>query len=100
MFDSTSRYFKIEISTFTIKDPDNGNKEIKYVKRRFLPSANEMTTLAEHTVTQDERLDNITAYYLGDPTQFWRLCDANEVFEPEELTDEIGIVIKISAPNV
>ena len=100
MFDSTSRYFNIETSTLTIKDSDNEKKEIKYVKRRFLPSADAMTILVEHTVTQDERLDNITAYYLGDPTQFWRICDANEAFKPTDLTDETGRIIKISAPNI
>ena len=26
---------------------------------------------------QGERLDNVAAQYLGDPTLFWRLCDAN-----------------------
>ena len=25
---------------------------------------------------------NITARYLGDPTQFWRVCDANDVLDP------------------
>jgi len=51
-------------------------------------------------VTQGERLDTITARYLGDPTQFWRVCDANDVLQPTELTEEVGNVIKIALPHL
>jgi hypothetical protein len=51
-------------------------------------------------VTQGERLDNITARYLGDPLQFWRLCDANGALDPEELTDETGRTIAITMPQL
>jgi hypothetical protein len=37
-----------------------------------------------------ERLDNITARDLGDPEQFWRLCDANNAMHPDGLTAEEG----------
>ena len=96
MFDQISRYFNIETSTITVIDDEGGKKEIKYVKRRFIPSSEGMITLIEHTVKQEDRLDNITTLYIGDPTQFWRICDANEVFKPTELTDEPGQIIKIS----
>ena len=56
-------------------------------------------SVLEHTVTQGERLDNITARYLDDPTQFWRVCDANVVLRPEEL-ERIGRVINITIPNM
>ena len=36
-------------------------------------------------VTEGDRLDNITARFLGDPTQFWRVCDANLALLPDEL---------------
>jgi nucleoid-associated protein YgaU len=75
-------------------------REIRFVKRRFIPSPNGTTTLLEHTVTQGERLDNITVRYLGDPTQFWRICDANNVLQPNELTDNIGRRIKIALPKL
>jgi hypothetical protein len=55
-------------------------------------------TLFEHTVTQGERLDNIAAQYLGDPEQFWRICDANAVLRPDELTDTTGRRIRITMP--
>lgn len=100
MFDPTSRYFNVETATITVTGSDGQPRVIGYTRRRFVPSAAGMTTLKEHTVTQGERLDNITARYLGDPTQFWRVCDFNTVLSPDELTDEIGRVIKIAVPYV
>ena len=100
MFDPTSRYYKIETASITVTTGDGNLSEVRYLKRRFIPSSEGMTTLVEHRVAQGERLDNITARYLGDPTQFWRVADANNVLRPEELTEEIGTVIKIALPNI
>lgn len=99
MFDPTSRYFNIATATISVPDRDDGTRETRYVKRRIIPGGEGMTTLVEHTVTQGERLDLITARYLGDPTQFWRVCDANNVLQPEEL-EQTGRVIKIALPNM
>lgn len=99
MFDPTSRYFNIATTTINVPDPDDGTREIRYVKRRTIPPSEDMTTLVEHTVAQGERLDVVTGRYLGDPTQFWRLCDANNVLQPEEL-EETGRVVKIALPNI
>jgi hypothetical protein len=96
MFEDTSRYFAIEKAVFTA----HGGHEIRYVRRRFLPDAASEATLAEHTVAQGERLDHITARYLSDPEQFWRVCDANNAVRPEELTEEIGRRLRISFPQV
>lgn len=94
MFPVTSRYHKTE----TARYKSANGREIVYLRRRFLPSAPSATGSAapvEHSVTEGERLDNITARYLGDPEQFWRLCDANNAMEPDELTAEIGRRLKI-----
>jgi hypothetical protein len=99
MFDRTSRYSQGEIRTLKIDETDGTSREVRYVGRRFLPPAESMTPIAEHIVTQGDRLDNITARYVGDSTQFWRLCDANEVMSPEEL-EEIGRPIRISMFNL
>jgi hypothetical protein len=100
MFDTTSRYFNLKIATISVPDDQAGGvREIRYVRRRIIPSSKSLTTLVEHTVAQGERLDNITARYLGDPTQFWRICDANDALQPEEL-EETGRVIKIALPNI
>jgi hypothetical protein len=99
VFDPTSRYSTIETASMTVLDGDGELLEVRYLKRRFIPRAR-MTTLVEHRVAQGERLDNITARYLGDPLQFWRVCDANTVLRPEELTEETGNVIAIALPNM
>jgi hypothetical protein len=100
MFDQTSRYYNGPTTTLIVTDSDGTQREIRYVQRRFIPSAGGMTTLVEHTVVQGERLDNITARYMGDPTQFWRICDANNVLDPNELTDEAGYMITIALPQL
>ena len=48
MFDPTSRYFTIPTATITVPDPDGGTRELRYIKRRIIPSGS-MTTLVEHT---------------------------------------------------
>jgi len=91
MFPVASRYHEVE----TVKWHAADGSEVIYLRRRFLPQSTDVVTLTEHTVTQGERLDNITARYLGDPEQFWRLCDANVAVHPAELTAEIGRRLKI-----
>ena len=99
MFDPTSRYYNLPTATLTVIGRDGTPVEVRYLQRRFIPSADGETILLEHTFTQGERLDNITARYLDDPTQFWRVCDANLVLRPEEL-ERIGRVINITMPNM
>jgi hypothetical protein len=42
-----------------------------------------------------QRLDHIANYFLKDATTFWRLCDANNSFVPDALTnrDLVGIPV-------
>ncbi len=95
MFTATSRYYGIEKAVFKTGE----GKEIAYLRRRFLPLPEGLLAIGEHTVAQDERLDNITARYLIDPEQFWRLCDANNAMHPEELTESIGRRLIIPLPQ-
>jgi hypothetical protein len=55
--------------------------------------------LQEHVVTEGDRLDNIAAKYLGDPEQFWRVCDANGAMLPDELIETIGRRLRITLPE-
>jgi hypothetical protein len=95
MFSSTSRYYNLEQVKFETPD----GRTIVYVRRRFVPPAERFALLTEHTVTQGERLDNITAQYLGDPEQFWRICDANNAMRPDELTEAVGRRLRITLPE-
>jgi hypothetical protein len=95
MFPVNSRYYftkttKLEVST---------GHEIVYLQRRFVPPPERFALLFEHTVTDGERLDNITAQNLGDPEQFWRIADANNAIAPEELTEERGRRLRITLPE-
>jgi hypothetical protein len=70
-----------------------------YLCRRFVPQPERFSLLQEHTVVQDDRVDNLANQYLGDPEQFWQLCDANNVMRPQELTETIGRRIRITLPE-
>jgi hypothetical protein len=97
-FPPTSRYYAIETATLETLD----GKTIKttiYLRRRFLPSPSRFELLQEHVVTEGERLDNITGTYIGDPEQFWRICDANGAMRPEELTETVGRRLRITLPE-
>lgn len=94
-FPVTSRYYGIPTETIQTAD----GRTLIYLSRRFLPSPDQFALLQYHTVIQGERLDNITAKYLTDPQQFWRICDANGVMRPEELTETVGRQILITLPQ-
>jgi len=95
MYPITSRYYAIEVVTLDAPD----GRQVAYLRRRFVPPPERFELLAEHVVTEGERLDNIAARYVGDPEQFWRLCDANGAMRPEELTETIGRRIRITLPE-
>jgi len=94
-FSPTSRYYGIE--TTTLETPEG--KVIVYLRRRFVPPPERFALLHEHVVKQGERLDNITAQYLGDPEQFWRVCDGNGAMRPDELTETVGRRLRITLPE-
>jgi hypothetical protein len=95
MFSITSRYYQLPTATLETSD----GRKIKFVRRRFVPPPENFALLLEHAVTQGERLDNITAHYLGDPEQYWRVCDANGAIRPEELVETVGNRIRITLPE-
>lgn len=95
MFAPTGRYYGIATATL---DPE-GPTPVVYLTRRFVPSPERFALLQEHTVRQGERLDQITARYLDDPEQFWRVCDANRVMHPDGLTSPPGRRLRITLPE-
>lgn len=95
LFPPNSRYFGLQ--TTTLEGPDG--RPITYLLRRFVPLPERFTLVGLHTVTQGERLDNLAAQYLGDPEQFWRMCDANRALRPEDLTDTPVETIRITLPE-
>jgi len=98
MFDPASRYANVPTAQLTEIGAGGQERKIAYVLRRIIPDVTG-TTLVQHTVIQGDRLDNVTARYLGDPLQFWRVADANGVLRPEDLTQQPGQVIRIVLPT-
>jgi hypothetical protein len=94
-FPSTSRYAGVEVATHIAAD----GTEITYLRRRFVPSPDSFELLQEHVVESGDRLDNLTALYLDDPEQFWRICDGNSATRPDELTEVVGRRLRITLPE-
>jgi len=95
LFPPTSRYYGIGTATLETGE----GKTVIYLTRRFVPSPDRFALLQEHSVVQGDRLDNITAHYLGDPEQFWRVCDANNAMRPDKLTETMGRRLRITLPE-
>jgi hypothetical protein len=94
MISATSRYKDVGIATWKSAE----GREYRYLLRRFIPSSAGTIVLAEHVLTASDRLDNITARYLGDPEQFWRVCDANDAMRPDDLM-EVNRRLEIPLPQ-
>jgi hypothetical protein len=94
LFPAASRYHGIETATL-----ERQGRTIVYLRRRFVPPPERFALLQEHVVTEGERPDTLAARYLGDAEQSWRLCDANGVMRPVELTEKVGRVVRITLPE-
>lgn len=94
-FPPTSRYYGLATARL---EPPTG-EPLVYLRRRLVPPPERFSLLQEHAVTAGERPDNLANQYLGDPEQFWRLCDANGAVQPNELTATVGRRIRITLPE-
>lgn len=95
LFPSTSRYHSLPARVHHTTD----RRSLVYVTRRFLPFPERFALLQEHTVVEGDRLDNLAHRYIGDPQQYWRLCDGNGAMRPDELIEEIGRLLRITLPE-
>ncbi|MBX7167968.1 MAG: LysM domain-containing protein [Pirellulales bacterium] len=94
-FVPTSRYHGLPIRCHV----DESGRQVAYVERRLLPPPEAMAELREHRVVQGDRLDLLAHRYLGDPEQFWRLCDANGAMRPDDLVHEVGRPLRVTLPE-
>jgi len=90
MFSKSSRYYALRDLTYRAPD----GRKIVYKERRLVPKS---PAGSEMTLAQSDRLDLMAGRVLGDPSQFWRLCDANEELDPFELEAAAGRAVKIPA---
>jgi hypothetical protein len=94
-FPPNSRYNGVPVLVHT--GPDG--RGTAYLARRFVPAPERFVAFAQHTVVQGDRLDNLSARYLTDPEQYWKLCDANGATRPDALTEAIGRSLRIALPE-
>jgi len=95
MIDSNSRYYDLPNHLF---ETATGEK-IAYKGRRLLPAVNPKNLVNTITVVEGDRLDMLATQNLGDPLQYWHICDANTAtLNPAELL-KIGEKIHLMQLN-
>lgn len=93
MFFRGSRYGNIAETTLTTAD----GRTIRYKRMRFVPQAAAPRLFT--AVEEGERPDLVAFRMIGDPEQFWRLCDLNLVRRPADLTAEAGTPVAVPSPE-
>lgn len=96
MFAPSSRYYPLPTTTLTTAD----GQKIAYVRRRFLPQPHTFQIVGEIAVNPGDRLDHITFRALGDPEQYWQICDASNAMNPSDLTHHSGQWLRVPMPQV
>jgi hypothetical protein len=94
MFFRGSRYEPISETSLLAKD----GRPIRYKRMRFIPKSvapPRLFTKAE----LGHRPDLVAFRAIGDPEQFWRLCDLNLIQRPVDLTAVPGSLIAIPTPE-
>lgn len=71
---------------------DPRGRRVRHKRIRFVE---ESVADFAHRVEQGERLDLIAHEYYRDPERFWRICDVNRTFWPDDLVAEPGRTILI-----
>ncbi len=94
MFFRGSRYENVP--TAELAAPDG--RLLRYVRMRFIPAV--AAGLPGYTVQQGDRPDLAAYRILGDPEQFWSLCDANIVQQPADLTATPGARLIVPGPRM
>lgn len=75
---------------------DHDGTSLRYKRMRFIPVVDASTT---DVVRQGDRPDLLAYRVLGDPEQFWRICDANRTLRPVDLTAGPGVRVAVPAPG-
>jgi hypothetical protein len=82
MFAANSRY--AQMGTYQVTRTDGTT--VTAVRLPLPPRPELVTLLGFHPRRDEQRLDHIANHYLGDPTAFWRLCNANDAVVPDALS--------------
>jgi hypothetical protein len=95
---STSRYAKSAQLTWS----GRSGRVVTYLAIRILPLGESVAgdTVARVQANEVERLDLIANRTLGDPSQAWRIADANDAINPFDLCDRAGLLLNLPASNL
>jgi hypothetical protein len=91
MFFSGSRY--ASLGAYPVTRPDGST-----VLATKLPKPGLQAVLGYYRRNAADRLDQIAARFLSDPTAFWRVCDANGAIVPDALAARNLVGVPIDAP--
>ena len=92
MFFRGSRYEHLPEAEIEALD----GRVIRYKRVRFITAAEGSLSAV---VRDGDRPDLVAYRVLGDPEQFWRLCDVNRVIRPVDLTAFAGRRIRAPGPE-
>lgn len=92
MFFRGSRYESIADAEIEGTD----GRVLRYKRMRFIPLQSGALT---DVVVDGDRPDLLAYRALGDPEQFWRLADVNQVRSPAELTAAAGTRVGVPGPG-
>ena len=95
MFDQRSRYRDVQDAEYVTET----GRVVVYRLRRILPRIEDLHMRGSVQVIPNERVDHLTARTIGDPLQFWQLCDANGVMHPTELLDSPTGLVQVPQPQ-
>jgi len=87
MFLKNSRYYGLP----TVAARDRNGRDVTAVKLRRLPE----TPGDDYAVRSSDRVDIIANARYSDATRYWHVADANSELEAEELTQQVGRVVKV-----
>jgi hypothetical protein len=89
-----SRYYGLTVR----KRTNAAGMSETFVARRIIPAMARYRALDRHRTDGDERIENLSADYLGDSELYWRICDANGDEDPGLSAQPIGRLITIPLP--
>lgn len=93
--DPTSRYARTKV----LVRRDEQGREVSYLARRFAPQR-PPAVLGWIAVLETDRIDRVAARAAGDPTQYWRIADANAAMDAFALAREPGRRLAAPSPTI
>ena len=86
-----SRYYGAAVESTVLP----GGTAVSYLARRIIPQPDTYSSTKSYVIVDGDRLDNLAAKFLGDPTLYWMICDVNGATDPDDLTAQVGATILI-----